>query len=253
MLLNFKNVSKSYGRVKALKKVSFELYKGEIVGLIGANGAGKTTTVLHIVRYLVPDEGIITLKGKPLNQYEDTHYPVTYMPDSPVYYEELTVEEHLQLLASVYKKDQEDVDKIVDRLELEEHLDKLPEALSKGTKQKLMIACAVLRDYELFVADEPFTGLDPKQIRVLKDIFIEQREAGKTVLLSTHLLDVIEAFCDRYILLHKGVVLAQGRKGDIAKAHGLGIDCTLEQLYLEISGASAYPSAEESEADAFDS
>lgn len=104
MLLRFENVSKSYGKVKALNKVSFDVNQGEIVGLIGANGAGKTTAVLNIVRYIVPDEGLIRLKGKPLNQYDDTSYPVTYMPDVPIYYEELTVLEHLKLLATVYGK-----------------------------------------------------------------------------------------------------------------------------------------------------
>ncbi|NLO97955.1 MAG: ABC transporter ATP-binding protein [Peptococcaceae bacterium] len=252
MLLKFENVSKSYGRVRALHKVSFNINQGEIVGLIGANGAGKTTTVLHIVRYLVPDEGRITLKGKPVSQYDDASYPVTYMPDTPIYYEELTVNEHLKLLASVYGKNKKDVDNLIERLELEEHLDKIPDALSKGTKQKLMIACAALRNFDLFVADEPFTGLDPKQIRVLKDIFIEQRETGKTVLLSTHLLDVIESFCDRYIFLHKGVILAEGTKEDIAKAYGLN-NYTLEELYLEITGEDIRSFGEESEADDMDS
>jgi ABC-2 type transport system ATP-binding protein len=251
MLLRFENVSKSYGRVRALNKVSFGVYQGEIVGLIGANGAGKTTTVLNIVRYIVPDEGLITLKGKPLSQYDDTSYPVTYMPDVPVYYEELTVNEHLELLAAVYGKNKKDVDNLIERLELAEYLDKLPDTLSKGTKQKLMIACAVLRNFDLFVADEPFTGLDPKQIRVLKDIFIEQRQKGKTVLLSTHLLDVIESFCDRYIILNKGIIVAEGTKEDIGKAYNLK-NCTLEQLYLRITAGDTRPFGGGSDFDVID-
>ena len=121
----------------------------------------------------------------------------------------------------------------INRLELNEHLAKVPSMLSKGNKQKLNIACALLRNYEILLADEPFTGLDPKQIKVFKDILLEVKNSGKTVVLSTHLLDMIESFCDEFIMIDHGKLLIQGSFEQIVADNPM---CdSLEDLYLFLS------------------
>lgn len=236
MFLEFDRVSFSYPEVLALDGVSFEVARGEIVGLIGANGAGKTTAILHIIRYLNPKSGGIRMDGADISKIKNEDFPVSYIPDTPVFYEELTLLEHLHFLKALYPDNTLSVDEIIDRLELSDHLHKVPSALSKGTKQKLMIALALLRRYELLIADEPFGGLDPKQIGVFKQILAECRRDQKAVLLSTHLLDMVDGMCDRYIMLHRGKLVALGTKRDIIRRHALGLDSTLEQVYLTLVG-----------------
>ena len=141
--------------------------------------------------------------------------------------------EHLSFIGSMYGTSK-NTDALIHNMEIQSHLDKVPSALSRGTRQKLMIMCALLREYETLLADEPFTGLDPKQIKVLKDLLLEQKRMGRTVLLSTHLLDVIESICDYYIMIDQGRLLAEGNLDDIQKA---GNCSSLEQLYLLLSNS----------------
>lgn len=236
MFLRFDKVSYSYPEVLALDGVSFEVARGEIVGLIGANGAGKTTAILHIVRFLQPQSGSIQINGTDIAKIRNEDFPVSYIPDTPVFYDELTLLEHLHFLKALYPDNKLSIDEVTHRLELHDHLHKVPSALSRGTKQKLMIALALLRDYELLIADEPFSGLDPKQISVFKHILAECKQERKAVLLSTHLLDMVDGICDRYIMLHKGKLVAYGTVRDIVKRHSLSPDSTLEQVYLALVG-----------------
>ena len=179
MFLEFDEISFSYPGVLALDNISFEVERGEIVGLIGANGAGKTTAILHIIRYLNPKSGRIRMDSVDISRIKNEDFPVSYIPDTPVFYEELTLLEHLHFIKALYPDNKLSIDEIIDRLELLDHLHKVPSALSKGTKQKLMIALALLRRYELLIADEPFSGLDPKQIGVFKQILKECRQEQK--------------------------------------------------------------------------
>lgn len=236
MFLEFDQVSFSYPSVLALDKVSFQLESGEIVGLIGANGAGKTTALQNITGYLKPHSGSIRVDQRDVSGLKNEEFPISYIPDTPVFYEELTALEHLRFLKALYPGNHLSVDAIVERLELRDHLHKVPSALSKGTKQKLMIALSLLREFELLIADEPFTGLDPTQISVFKGILRECRHNQKAVLLSTHLLGMVEGLCDRYIILHEGRLVTAGTKGEIIRDHALRPDSTLEQVYLSLVG-----------------
>lgn len=236
MFLEFDKVSFSYPEVLALDEVSFEVARGEIVGLIGANGAGKTTAILHIIRYLNPKSGRIRMDGVDIPKIKNEDFPVSYIPDTPVFYDELTLLEHLHFLKALYPDNKLSIDEVTHRLELHDHLHKVPSALSRGTKQKLMIALALLRDYELLIADEPFSGLDPKQISVFRHILTECRQEKKAVLLSTHLLNMVDGICDRYIMLHRGRLIACGTVQDIVQRHSLSPDSTLEQVYLALVG-----------------
>jgi len=230
-IIAFENVTKKFDNITALDAISFQIPKNKIVGLIGANGAGKTTSLRLLIKYLRPDKGNIYYSGKNINSLPGTALTISYIPDTPVFFEELTVLEHASLISTMYQTESK-VEYLISLLELEKHLDKVPSVLSKGTQQKLMIMCALLRNYETLIADEPFTGLDPKQIKVLKDIFLQQKSEGKSIVISTHLLDVIENICDFYIMIDNGKLLGQGMIKEILSADKYS---TLEELYLYLS------------------
>lgn len=234
MYLQFDNVSFSYPEVLALDSVSFEIDKGEIAGLIGANGAGKTTAILNIIKYLRPLSGKICIDGVDIAKIKNESFPVSYIADDPVFYDELTLLEHLHFIKALYPDNRLATENLIDKLQLHEHLKKVPSALSKGTRQKLSIALSLLRDYELLIADEPFSGLDPKQISIFKETLLDCKRAGKAVLLSTHLLDMVDGLCDKYIMLNHGRLIAHGTKSEIIKTYRLNNGSTLEQVYLAL-------------------
>lgn len=237
-MIEFNNVSKSYSSIKALDDVSFAFPDGEIVGLVGANGAGKTTTIKLAMNHISPDAGRVLMDNKGITQIRDYKKQIVYVPDEPVYYDFMSVEEHFKFIQSMYSSGQYSMDELVRRFDMEPHLQKLPLALSKGNKQKLMICNVLLRDFKYLIADEPFTGLDPKQIHTLKQIFQELKDAGKSVVLSTHLLDTIELFCDRYIMLEKGKIVANGTKEEILDSFGFASDMSIEEAYIKLTGCS---------------
>ncbi|MBZ4665174.1 ABC transporter ATP-binding protein [Mahella sp.] len=230
-ILSFDNVTKKFESVTALKSLSFKVPENKITGLIGSNGAGKTTTLRLIVRYLTPDSGTILYRNKDIYSLPDSSFPISYIPDTPIYFEELTVKEHLSFISAMYQTES-NVQNLIDVLKLERHLDKVPSVLSRGTKQKLIIACALLRNFDFLIADEPFSGLDPKQIKTFKDLLLEEKKKGKTILLSTHLLDMIENICDYYIMIDDGELLAQGTLTELINNSKCS---TLEELYLYLA------------------
>ena len=217
-MIEFQNVTKNYGSFAALENVSSQIRPGEIVGLVGANGAGKTTTMKLLNRYFEPDAGAIFMDEVDISAAKKA-LPMAYIPDAPIYYEFLTVGEHFQFIRDVYPTGEYEAAALVERFGLQQHLQKMPHALSKGNQQKLMIALALLRNFSYLIADEPFNGLDPRHMHVLKTILMELRARNKGLLLSTHLLDVIEMFCDRYIMLDEGHVIAAGTKEEILQLH----------------------------------
>ena len=240
MYVTVENINYAYDERAVLHNVSFGLERGEIMGLIGSNGAGKSTTLKTIIKKLKPQSGKITVGGKDIFSLNNENFPVTFVPDIPVYYEELTVWEHLQFVKALYPQSDVTVEAIIEQFNLQEHLFKIPGALSKGTLQKLMIALALLRQYDVFLADEPFTGLDPKQIHGFKQILQELKQQDKAVLISTHLLDLAEGICDKYIFLHDGKILAEGSKTDVIKHCHLDTELSLEELYMLLTEGGEY-------------
>lgn len=234
MYLELKNVRYAYDKQLVLKDINFGIEKGNITGLIGANGAGKTTTILNLTKKLTPQSGEILVDGNNLKDIKISNIKTAYIPDEPVYYEELTLLEHLQFVKALYPKNKIDIDQIIEMLELNEHLYKIPCMLSKGTLQKMMIALALIRDYDLLIADEPFNGLDPKQINIFKNILKNNRSADKAVIISTHLLDIVEDLCDKFVMIHQGKVIAEGSKQNIISQYNLDSKSSLEQVYLNL-------------------
>lgn len=230
--VSFKKVNKYYNKFHALKNISFDIPKNSIVGLIGANGSGKTTMIKCLLNYYDDFSGEITVFGEKNKSIVQEDNTFAYIPDTPVYYEELTVNEHLDFISRMYKTE-EKVEKLIKDFELESHLNKFPHELSKGNQQKLLICCALLRDYKLLISDEPFSGLDPRQLNNLRETFLELKNEEKTIILSTHLLALIENLCDYYIMIDKGKLIGVGTIQEIlAKTP----DCkNLEDLYLHLS------------------
>ena len=230
--VSFKKVNKYYNSFHALKNISFHIPKNSIVGLIGANGSGKTTMIKCLLNYYSDYTGEITVFGEKNKKILQEDNIFSYIPDAPIYYEELTVNEHLDFISKMYKTE-EMVVKLIKDFELESHLNKFPHELSKGNKQKLLICCALLRDYKILISDEPFSGLDPRQLNNLRERFLELKSQGKTIILSTHLLSLIEDLCDYYIMINKGKLIGSGTlKETLAKTP----DCkNLEDLYLHLS------------------
>ena len=236
MYVNVENVNFAYDKKPILHDINFGMNKGEITGLIGPNGAGKSTMLKLMIKKMKPDNGKIIIGDNDIVSIKRENNPVTFIPDIPVYYEELTVWEHLQFIKALYPENSVTVDSLIREFNLNQHLNKIPSALSKGTLQKLMIALALLRQYDVLLADEPFNGLDPAQTYKFKNTLKNLKKQDKTILISTHLLSLAEDFCDRYIFLYDGRIVEQGTKAEILQKQQMNKGTSLEQIYMSLIG-----------------
>ncbi|MCA1296043.1 ABC transporter ATP-binding protein [Paenibacillus sp. alder61] len=227
----------SLGR-PVLHDINFEVMPGEMVGLIGLNGAGKSTTMKHILGLMTPHRGGVAVRGKTREEDPEGYQSsLAFVPESPLLYEELTVREHLEFAARAYGVNPDDYRERTERLlklfHMEEKADSLSIHLSKGMKQKVMIMCAFVARPSLYVIDEPFLGLDPLGIRSLLDFMLEMKESGASILLSSHILSTIENYCDRFIVLHRGAVIARGTLEEIAQQAGMP-GAALEDIFYSL-------------------
>ena len=228
-----------------MKVLNFELEKGEIVGLIGLNGAGKSTTIKHMLGLINPMEGKLSISNIKINEdIENYRRKLSYIPESPVIYDELTLEEHIEMTAMAYQLSREEAMRrakpLLKVFRLENELKVFPSHFSKGMKQKVMIICAFIVDPELYIIDEPFLGLDPLGIQSMLDLMVEKRNENRTVLMSTHILATAERYCDRFIILDKGEIVAFGNLDELREQTGLK-DKTLDDIYIHVTqGSSAY-------------
>ena len=238
-ILQVSNVSGGYTRKPVIKELSFTIGKGELVGLIGLNGAGKSTTIKHIIGTLLPREGEIRLNGVTLQEDMDAYRSsFSYIPETPVLYEELTLKGHLALTAMAYGIDEKTLsersEKLLKEFRMEKRLNWFPSHFSKGMRQKVMIMCAFLVNPSLYIIDEPFVGLDPLGIQSLLDQMDAKKREGASILMSTHILSTAERYCDRIILLHEGRVRAQGTMDDLRASFKMPY-ATLDDLYIEMT------------------
>ena len=207
MSLLLQNVSKSYGAVKALKGLSVELKKGEVVGLLGPNGAGKSTLMKILTGYYKEWEGEISYNGLDLKiNLQNIQKQVGYLPENNPLYDEMYVIEYLKYVGSLYKLKNPPYKETLKKTGLQDHQRHKIQTLSKGYRQRVGLAAALIHDPQLLILDEPTTGLDPNQLVSIRKLI---RELGKdkTVLLSTHILQEVDALCDRVIIINKGEIV----------------------------------------------
>lgn len=227
----------SLGR-PVLHDIQFQVNPGEMVGLIGLNGAGKSTTMKHILGLMTPHQGGVSLLGRRRDEDPEAYQSaLAFVPESPLLYDELTVREHMEFAARAYnvapESYQERAAALLKLFRMEEKADSLSLHLSKGMKQKVMIMCAFIARPSLYVIDEPFLGLDPLGIRSLLDFMMDLKRSGASILLSSHILSTIENYCDRFVVLHNGSVIAQGTLKEIAQAAGMP-GAALEDIFYNL-------------------
>lgn len=239
MLLEVKDLHVFYGRIEALKGISFGVNQGEIVTLIGANGAGKTTTMRMIAGILQPTGGTVRIAGHDLRTDPlAAKRALGFIPDRPFIYEKLTGMEFLRFSAGLYGEHGAGVERrgreLLALFDLDGWRDELVESYSHGMRQKLIIASAFVHRPAVIVVDEPMVGLDPKSSKILKDLFREYTRRGHTVMMSTHTLEVAEGMCDRVGIMQRGELVACGTV-DALRATSGG-DGALEALFLRLTG-----------------
>ncbi len=213
------DLSKKFGEIQAVAGVSFGVAPGEIFGLLGPNGAGKTTTIRMMLDIFKPDSGTIQVFGGQLDLAKKRR--IGYLPEERGLYKELKLENTLIYLAQLKGLDErtarQRLEGWLERLDLAEHRQKKVQELSRGMQQKAQISATLLHEPELIVIDEPFSGLDPVNTRLVKEIFEEQRAAGQTIIMSTHQMHQVEALCNRIVLIDKGRSVLYGRVDDIKR------------------------------------
>lgn len=239
-LLQVEGLTGGYSTKKAiLNDVSFHINEREIVALIGLNGAGKSTTIKHILGLLEAHKGTIRVKGQTFME-DPLRYRAqySYIPESPIYYDELTLWEHLEMTAMAYSVEQkqfkERAERLLQEFRMEKHKNRFPNQFSKGMKQKLLIMMAFLIQPPLYIVDEPLLGLDPLGIRSLLQWLVQCKENGAGILMSTHILATAERYCDRFIILHEGSIRAQGTLAELRHLSGQP-QATLDDIYLQLT------------------
>lgn len=239
MSLQLNNVTAGYTKVPVITDITFDVNPGEICGLIGLNGAGKSTTIKTIIGQLTPFSGRVEVeKLSILENQRGYRQSIAVIPESPVLYEELTFREHIEFVARSYNQMNEETMahamELVEAFRLTKQLDWFPAYFSKGMKQKVLIVCALMLDVPVYVVDEPFLGLDPLGIRTLLQVLKEKKEKGAAILMSTHVLDTAEKYCNRFIVLHEGKVIAQGDIEGLRATSNIE-ETSLEEIYFALT------------------
>lgn len=225
-ILNVSNLVKDYKtgftgkKTRVLKNVSFDVYQGEVFGFVGPNGAGKTTTFKSILGFVTPTEGSIELMGKE-HSNSCAKRKIGYLPENPYFYDYLTGEELLFYMGELHglkrKNLIEKVDELLRKVRMENAKKVELRKYSKGMLQRIGIAQALINDPEFLILDEPMSGLDPIGRREIKDLILEEKRKGKTILLSSHMLSDVEALCDRVGIIMGGRVIKTGKIGELLK------------------------------------
>jgi ABC-2 type transport system ATP-binding protein len=246
-VLRVEGLGKIYGELRAVSDLSFQVELGEVLGLVGPNGAGKTTTLRCLGGIIPPTQGGIQIAG--FNLQTDpvrAKGALAFLPDEPRLFDYLTVREHLNLIARIYAVTdwEKKADVLLEELELKGKENMLPLELSRGMKQKLSIACGFLHEPRLILLDEPLTGLDPLGIRRMKQSLRQRAERGAGIVLSSHLLPLVEELCHRILVIAGGRVVALGSLDEIrSRLSGAapsipGGQESLEDLFIRITAQS---------------
>ena len=237
--IEVKHIAKRFGKTQAVRDVSFDVRPGEIFGLLGPNGAGKTTSIRMVLDIFKPDTGEIVVLGGELT--EEKKNLIGYMPEERGMYQDIPLERCLVYFGKLKGLSQEQIntrlEPWLEKFDLAEHKKKKVKELSKGMQQKAQIIATLLHEPELIIIDEPFTALDPVNTQMIKDLLLEQRDKGRTVLMSTHQMHQVEELCDRIVLVDEGVDVLKGSLKEIRKKYAHhAVLVQSEQLIPELPG-----------------
>ena len=237
-VLEATHLTRTFGDFVAVDDVSFTLQPGEIVGFLGPNGAGKTTTIKMLTGLLGPSAGAARVAGydivaEPL----EAKARIGYVPDTPVLYGKLKAGEYLRFVGQLYRVPPAQVEDrmrtMLDMFDLTEVAGNYLDTFSHGMQQKVAITGAFLHDPQIVFMDEPTVGLDPRSARLIKDLMIYNRDRGRTIFFSTHILEIAQTMCDRVIIINKGRIVADARVDDLRAMRG---EQSLEDIFLELTG-----------------
>jgi len=216
-IINVTNITKSFGKVHAVKNLNFEVEQGEIFGLLGPNGAGKTTTIRMILDIFKPDKGEISILGGTMS--EEKKNQIGYLPEERGLYQDIPLERCLTFLASLKGMDESkaktDIEDYLKRFDLFDYRNKKVKELSKGMQQKAQLITTLVHDPELVIIDEPFSSLDPINTEMVKDLLELKRDEGKAIIMSTHQMNQVEELCDRILLIDHGQRVLYGTLEEI--------------------------------------
>ena len=232
-------LSKLYGDFAAVSNLSFVVRPGEIMGLVGPNGAGKTSTLRCLAGIIPPTSGSIHIAGCDISAEPITaKCALAFFSDEPRLFDYLTVRQHLEFIARLYQVADSDerAPKLLEELEMSDKANLLPGELSRGMKQKVALACGFLHSPKVMFFDEPLTGLDPFAIRRTKDIIVRRAQEGAAIIISSHLLHLLEEVCSHVLILKRGVKIAHGTLPEIRALHG---DASLEEVFMRLAGDDA--------------
>jgi ABC-2 type transport system ATP-binding protein len=241
-MIEVEGLTKRYGSFPAVKALSFTVKPGEVLGLVGPNGAGKTTTLRCLAGIIPPSSGNIRIAGHDISaEPVAAKRALAFFPDEPRLFDYLTVRQHLNFVARLYGVEGYEAlaGPLLEELELSEKADVLPGELSRGMKQKLVIACGLLHSPKVMFFDEPLTGLDPLGIRRMKDSIVRRAREGAAIVLSSHLLHLLEEVCTNVLILKEGDKVADGTLAEVSALFSNGEpDVSLEEIFIRATGGS---------------
>ena len=234
---------KTYDDVVAVSGLNFSVPPGAVMGMVGPNGAGKTTTLRAIAGIIPPTTGRLRITGHDVVEQPDSaKQALAYIPDEPRLFDSLTVWEHMQFMASVYRVDpfEEKAKQLLEQFQLTEKRDALCSELSRGMRQKVAICCGYLHDPQAILFDEPHTGLDPFAIRTMTESVQQRAADGAAVIVSSHLLSLVEDMCTHLLILSKGHALFCGSLDEAREQYpSLGDETSLEEIFFKAQGSTA--------------
>jgi ABC-2 type transport system ATP-binding protein len=236
-IITLRDLRKSYGRKEVLRDINLDIYPGQVIGYIGPNGAGKSTTVKILCGLLTDYEGEVTVNNLDLRKDSlAVKAMIGYVPELAELYDVLTPTEFLYLMGTLYNLPESEIESrtigMMQALGLGNHLDQRMETFSKGMKQKVLIASALLHNPEIIILDEPLSGLDANSVIIVKDLIQRMARDGKTIFYCSHMMDVVEKVSDKIVLIDQGVIIANGTYADLKTQVG---DKSLEQIFSALT------------------
>ncbi|WP_424005268.1 ABC transporter ATP-binding protein (plasmid) [Haloarcula salina] len=232
-------LTKRYGETVALERLDLSVTRGEVFGFLGPNGAGKSTTINLLLNYVKPTEGTARVLGyDPWDEVVECHRRVGILPDRYDTYDGLSARRHLELVRDTKRAD-DDPEALLERVGLADAVDQPAGEFSQGMEQRLALAMSLVGEPDLLILDEPFTGLDPHGVALVRDVVAAESERGATVFFSSHVLGQVQVVCDRVGILHQGRLVDEGSLDELRSKLDLADDATVEDVFVDLTADSA--------------